>query len=42
MLNKTFLKFFFGFVAIITVAFGILVVTSSQAPKTIDNVAHPE
>lgn len=38
--TKTFLKFFLGFVAIIAVAFGVLVVTSQVSPD-IDNVAAP-
>lgn len=38
--TKTFLKFFLGFVAIIAVAFGVLIVTSAVAPD-VDNVAAP-
>lgn len=40
MFNKTFIRFFVGFVAIIGVAFGVLVITA-QVPKSIDNVAVP-
>ena len=40
--TKTFIKFFVGFVVIIGVAFGVLIVTA-QIPKPvdIDNVAAP-
>ena len=42
MFTKTFLRFFVGFVVIIGVAFGVLVVTSQiQNPADIDNVAAP-
>lgn len=42
MLNKTFFAFFLGFVAIIGVSFGILVVTGLfQDINAADNVAQP-
>jgi hypothetical protein len=40
MFTKTFLRFFIGFVVIIGVAFGVLIVTA-QIPKSVDNVAAP-
>lgn len=42
MFNKTFFKFFFGFAAIIGVAFGILILASSQLPDSVDTMAHPK
>ena len=41
VLTNTFFRFFFGFLAIIGVAFGVLIVTGSQAPK-VDTVAAPK
>jgi hypothetical protein len=41
MFNKTFFSFFFGFVAIIAVAFGVLV-AANQMGKPVDTVAHPK
>lgn len=41
--TKTFFRFFTGFVIIISIAFGVLAVTSSQLERhTVDNVATPE
>jgi hypothetical protein len=40
MMNKTFLHFFFGFLAIVAAAFGVLAYAGSQ-PQPIDNVALP-
>jgi hypothetical protein len=42
--TKAFFKFFFGFLVIIAVAFGVLVVTSHMGPEspTIDNTATPQ
>jgi hypothetical protein len=42
--TKTFFRFFFGFLVIIAVAFGVLIVTShlSPSPGTIDNTATPQ
>ncbi|MBC7836674.1 hypothetical protein H7X87_02745 [Acetobacteraceae bacterium] len=40
-----FFKFFFGFAAIIAVAFGVLIATSAFAPldpDAVPNVAHPD
>ncbi len=43
MFNRTFFNFFFGFVAIVAVAFGILIVTGSQEQANpVDNVAQPQ
>jgi hypothetical protein len=43
MFNKTFYHFFFGFVAIISVAFVVLIVTGMQpVPDPIDNLALPK
>ena len=42
MANKTFFKFFFGFIAIVAIAFGVLITASSQSPKAVDTVAHPQ
>jgi len=39
--TKTFFRFFVGFVAIVTVAFGVMLVTSSIGAPQVDNVAHP-
>ena len=39
--TKTFFRFFVGFVAIVTVAFGVMLVASSVGTPTVDNVAHP-
>jgi len=41
MFNKTFFHFFFGFVAIITAAFGVLIWAGSQA-EPVDNIASPQ
>ena len=42
--TPTFARFFFGFLVIIAVAFGIIMVASSQLPRTapVDNVALPQ
>lgn len=40
--TKTFFKFFFGFLVIIGVAFGILIGASTLAPEPVDNVASPQ
>ncbi len=40
--NKTFFRFFFGFLVIIAVAFGVLITASSIVPAPIDNIAHPQ
>ena len=40
--TKTFFKFFFAFLVIIGVAFGILVFTANQNPRPVDNVALPQ
>ena len=40
--TKTFFKFFFVFLIIIGVAFGVLVYTAAQAPSPVDNVALPQ
>ena len=43
MFDKTFYHFFFAFVAIIAVAFGVLIVTGLQTPPSpVDNVALPQ
>lgn len=43
MFNKTFFHFFFGFVAIITLAFGVLIGTGIwQQHQGVDNVATPK
>jgi hypothetical protein len=42
MFNKTFFHFFFGFVAIITLAFGVMIGTGIwKNSQTVDNVAAP-
>jgi hypothetical protein len=42
--TETFYRFFLGFVAIIAVAFGIMLGASafSPEPPNVDNIAHPE
>ncbi len=42
--TPTFARFVFGFLAIIAVAFGVVIVVSSQAPHAapVDNVALPQ
>ena len=40
--TKTFFRFFFGFLVIIAVAFGILIAVSAFNPTAIDNIAKPE
>jgi len=43
MFDKTFYHFFFAFVAIIGVAFGVLIWSGMQTPPSpIDNVAQPQ
>jgi hypothetical protein len=43
MQNKTFFRFFMGFVAIIALAFGVLVFAGSQLEThPVDNVAQPQ
>ena len=39
--TKTFFRFFVGFVAIITLAFGMVMVVSNLSVPKVDNVAHP-
>jgi len=39
--TKTFFRFFVGFVAIITVAFGVMMLVSNIGAPAVDNVAHP-
>jgi hypothetical protein len=41
VLNKSFYHFFFGFLAIIALAFGVMMIAGSQAPQ-VDNVAQPQ
>jgi hypothetical protein len=40
--TKTFFKFFFAFLVIIGVAFGILLITANQNPNSVDNIALPQ
>lgn len=42
--TSTFTRFFFGFLAIIAVAFGIIIAVASQTPNLapVDNVALPQ
>jgi hypothetical protein len=40
--TKTFFKFFFAFLIIIGIAFGVLVFTAGQTPSPVDNVALPK
>jgi len=40
--TKTFLRFFFGFVAIIGLAFGVLLFSNSQFADPVDNIAQPK
>ncbi len=42
MFNKTFYHFLFGFAAIISVGFIVLIVTGTQTPEPVDNVALPQ
>jgi len=42
MFNKTFYHFFFAFVAIIGLAFAVLLITGAQQPSPVDNVALPQ
>ncbi len=42
MFNKTFYHFFFAFVAIIGLAFAVLLITGAQEPSPVDNVALPQ
>lgn len=42
MFNKTFYHFFFAFVAIIGLAFAVLLITGAQKPSPVDNVALPQ
>ncbi|MDP4020939.1 MAG: hypothetical protein Q8P58_02790 [Candidatus Adlerbacteria bacterium] len=39
--TKTFFRFFVGFVAIITIAFGIIVIASNLSAPETDNIAAP-
>ena len=39
--TKTFFRFFIGFVAIVTIAFGVVVMVSNLSVPKVDNVAHP-
>ena len=40
--TKTFFRFFFGFLTIIALAFGVIMVASSVSPKPVDSVASPQ
>ena len=40
--TKTFYKFFFGFLVILAVAFGVMALTASVTPSPVDTVAHPQ
>jgi hypothetical protein len=42
--TKDFYRFFFGFMVIIAVAFGVMIIASAFAPELpdIDNIAHPD
>jgi hypothetical protein len=40
--NKSFFKFFLGFLVIIAIAFGILIYASTVMPPPVDNLAKPE
>ena len=43
MFTKTFYRFFFAFVVIIGVAFGVLIITGLQStPEPVDNLAVPQ
>lgn len=43
MFDKTFFHFFFAFVVIIAIAFGVLIVAGSHiTPEAVDNVALPQ
>jgi uncharacterized membrane protein YczE len=43
MFNKTFYHFFFGFIAIIVVAFGVLIIAGANVGQSpVDNVAQPQ
>jgi len=39
--TKTFFKFFFAFLVIIAVAFGVMLVTASQIPAPQQQIAQP-
>ncbi len=41
MLDKTFIRFFVGFVVLVGAAFGILAIAGSQV-EDVDNVAAPQ
>jgi hypothetical protein len=41
MFNKNFFTFFFAFLVIIGVAFGVLIVSSAFSSEKVDNAAHP-
>jgi hypothetical protein len=40
--TKTFFRFFFGFLAIIAVAFGVLLTSTWVLPTPVDNIATPQ
>jgi len=40
--TKTFFKFFFGFLIIIAIAFGVLIGTSKIGSGPVDTVAYPQ
>jgi hypothetical protein len=40
--TKTFFRFFFGFLVIIAIAFGVLAAASAVMPAPVDNLAKPE
>jgi hypothetical protein len=39
--TKTFTKFLFGFLTIIAIAFGVIIVSAPYFPEPVDNVALP-
>ena len=39
--TKTFFRFFFVFLVIIGIAFGVMLYTASQVPPSVDNIALP-
>jgi hypothetical protein len=40
--TKTFYRFFFGFLVILGVAFGVMALSASVIPSPVDTVAHPQ
>jgi len=39
--SKSFSSFLFGFIALIAVAFGVLIWAGSSTPEPVDNIAQP-